>query len=262
MRRIEDLVDRAALISRLEERAHVLEDGLADLLVPVLARDNAEQLSLAVGVQCPRIIVQSEEGMTVEHCAVALGSRPLAVEDLRLLSQVHLVVQCIVVELGRAHALRGRLGQVGGVEDVHDLNHVLHHLLVNDLLNNDNRDVRLKLQNCIRHHVLREASDDHLMSHLIDLRVQIVLAKEAVAEVEEGDEPLKDLMKVEVFQLTHLQHNEEAANARHHELRAGVRLSFNLVVDDVEQEGEAADHEMVSSLNVLVRVSNAVQEAL
>lgn len=72
------------------------------------------------------------------------------------------------------------------------------------------------------------------MSHLIDLWVRIVLAKEVIAEVEEGDEPLKDFMEIEVLQLAHLKHDKEAANARHHEFGAGIRLSFNLVVDDVE----------------------------
>ena len=69
------------------------------MLVSLLSLDDSEQLSLTVSVESPRIVVKSEEAMTIEIFIVSLGMNPFMIEDLCLFLKVNIIVECIIIEL-------------------------------------------------------------------------------------------------------------------------------------------------------------------
>ena len=64
----------------------VVEKGLANLVVPFLTSDDSEKFGLFVGVQGPRIVIESEEAVAVELSSLLFGLGPFLVEDECLLS--------------------------------------------------------------------------------------------------------------------------------------------------------------------------------
>ena len=69
------------------------------MLVSLLSLDDSEQLCLTVSVEGPRIVVKSEETMTIEIFVVSLGMDPFMIENLCLFLKVNIIVKCIVIEL-------------------------------------------------------------------------------------------------------------------------------------------------------------------
>lgn len=64
----------------------VVEKGLTNLVIPFLTCDDSEKFGLFVGIQGPRIVVESEEAVAVELSSLLLGLSPFLVENEGLLS--------------------------------------------------------------------------------------------------------------------------------------------------------------------------------
>lgn len=78
-----------------------------------------------------------------------MGVLPFSIVDLGLLLKVDVFVEGVIVKFGVLHFLFHGASAVGFVEYVEDLDGVHDHVLFEDVLDDDNRDVRLELKNSI-----------------------------------------------------------------------------------------------------------------
>jgi hypothetical protein len=72
------------------------------------------------------------------------------------------VFEGIIIKFGVLHFLFHRASAVGFVEDVEDLDGVHNHVLFEDVLDDDNRDVRLELKDSIVEMLLWDAMGQEL----------------------------------------------------------------------------------------------------
>jgi len=245
------------MVSTRQEAVKVLDDGVVDLLMSDLRRDDSEQFSLPVGIESPRVVEQSEEGVPVELLPDPLGMVPLLVEDLGLFAQVDIVIQGIVVKISVWDPLSARLGLVRLVEDVHNLDNALDHPLVNESLIDDDRDVALELDHNAGHHLLTDDIRGNVMHHLLSA---FILPEECIAGVKQEDEPFKDPVEVGVLHFSELEQHDEAPNGGDHELQVGLGFLVYLRLDDFEQDGKSFCDPVFSFVHIFVLVSHLVQE--
>ena len=122
-----------------------------------------------MSIQSPWIVVQTKERVPIKHLIIFLDFLPLLIKSGSLFFKIDFVIQSVIVKLGIWDSFSQWFSQICLVEDVHDLNDYLHHLLVKDLLHDNNTNVALELLNCRNHHFFRYNGFDHQMTYIFFL---------------------------------------------------------------------------------------------
>ena len=85
--------------------------------------------------------------MSIEVLTSSLGLLPFLIEDGSLFLQINLIVQGIIVEFRISNSLSNRFNRICLIKYIHSRDNHLHHLLIKDLLHDDNAQVALELLN-------------------------------------------------------------------------------------------------------------------
>mmetsp|Transcript_6557 Transcript_6557/g.10533 ORF Transcript_6557/g.10533 Transcript_6557/m.10533 type:complete len:496 (+) Transcript_6557:1066-2553(+) len=271
------VADRPVQVSvgsvRIEQISQVREKGGLDMVVHLLARLDPEELRLLMGVERPGVVVQREEAVLIEFNSLATGCSPRLVEDVGLLLQVDVLVEGVVVEFFVGHAVLGlAVGAV--VRQVEELEHFdgeLNLVLLENVLHDDDGDVRLEIvdniqQVFLRHHGLDELARLEPGQFLQELGLlSEEVAQVAVRLVQEGDHRLEGLLESEVTDLRHHEHQHHAPDYTHVELyvvlaqQRRVRLRHALV-DGVQEHFDLSHEEGHLLVFLLLELLRAVDE--
>jgi len=124
--------------------------------------DNSEKFCLSIGIECPWIVVQGEEAVSIKFSIILFGWIPFLVEDRSLLAEIDIIVESIVIEVWIWKLVFFWLSIVCLIENIHDLNHLLHSFLLEDFLHDNDRDVELESLDHLTEFVLGHAMKNQI----------------------------------------------------------------------------------------------------
>lgn len=163
--------------------------------------------------------------MSIEFFLVSLSQGPLMIEDLCLLLQVHVVIQGIVVELRVCQSLLLGLKLVALLENIHDLNDCLHHVLLEYFLHDDNCDVEVELLDDLADLFFGQAVANEVGSKVLVLSVE-ESAESGLTSCEQLDHSVENSVEIEDLHFFHQKQLDEASDSDHVILGAKIIFSF------------------------------------
>jgi len=159
---------------------------------------NSEKLCLSISIECPWVIIESEETMSIKYSIMLFGWSPFLIKDGGLLTKINIIVKCIVIEVWIRQFVILWLSVVRLIENVHDLNNLLHHILLEDLLHDYDSDVKLKSLDYLAELILWHTIHNQI-SWEIDKLFWTLGSKVCMTSLGEFNNALEDTIEGEYF---------------------------------------------------------------